>query len=103
MLHIPVLHQKATSQVPQGGFEEHTEKLSFHSLGFYCRTSFNRGLQINGRQEAKYISVPMQPTAIRSRQPAQVLGAVRPLQIDCRGCFCLTQVRTFAPHPGGNW
>lgn len=56
-LHIPVLHQKATSQIPLGGFEEHTEKLSFHSLGFYCRTSFNRGLQINGRQEAKYISV----------------------------------------------
>ena len=85
MLHIPVLHQKATSQIPLGGFEEHTEKLSFHSLDYYCRTSFNRRLQINGRQEAKYISVPVQPAAIRSRQPAQVLGAVRPLQIDSCG------------------
>lgn len=49
------------------------------------------------------ISLSMQPAALRSRQPAQVLGAVRPLQIDCHGCFCLTQVYTFAPHTGGNW
>lgn len=49
------------------------------------------------------ISLSMQPAALRSRQPAQVLGAVRPLQIDCHGCFCLTQVYTFAPRTDGNW
>lgn len=103
MLRIPALHQKAASQIPQDGFEKHTEKLSFHSLDSYCRISFYRGLQIHERWEAKYISVPMQPAVLRRRQLAQVPGAVKPSLIDCHGCFWLTKPYTFAPCTGGNW
>lgn len=91
MLHIPALHQQAASQIWQDGFEKHTEKLSFHSLGSYCRTSFYRELQTHERWEAKYICVPMQPAALRSRQAAQVVGAARPFLMHCHGSLWLAK------------